>query len=50
MVDEDFEGGISVDEGLKIVQWLKEIGQIDFFNVICGYIDIDFGLMDVIFV
>lgn len=46
--DEDLEGGISADEGLKIAQRLKETGQIDFLNVIRGHIDTDPGLTDVI--
>ena len=46
--DENADGGISVEEGLKISHRLKDSGLVDFLNVIRGHIDTDPGLTDVI--
>ena len=46
--DEMLDGGISAPEGMKISQYLKESGMVDFLNVVRGHIDTDAGLTDVI--
>ncbi|TYC63238.1 NADH:flavin oxidoreductase [Rhodobacterales bacterium] len=46
--DESLEGGITAEEGLEIARRLKATGQIDFLNVIRGYIATDAALTGVI--
>ena len=46
--DEDFERGLSRDEGLEIAKRLTRSGLIDFLNVIRGHIDTDEALSHVI--
>ncbi len=46
--DEDWEKGLSKEEGLTIARRLAESGLIDFINVIRGHIDTDEGLSHVI--
>jgi 2,4-dienoyl-CoA reductase-like NADH-dependent reductase (Old Yellow Enzyme family) len=46
--DEDWDRGLSRDEGLSIVKKLVGSGQIDFVNVIRGHIDTEEGLSHVI--
>jgi N-methyl-L-proline demethylase len=46
--DEDWEKGLSKEEGLAIARRLAESGLIDFINVIRGHIDTDEGLSHVI--
>ena len=46
--DEDLEGGLTKEDGLSISKRLKDSGMVDFLNVICGHIDTDAGLTDVI--
>ena len=46
--DEDFERGLSRDEGLEIAKRLTRSGLIDFVNVIRGHIDTDEALSHVI--
>lgn len=48
VVDEDWEKGLSREEGLEIAQRLVASGQIDFLNVIRGHIDSDEALSHVI--
>ena len=46
--DEDWDRGLSRDEGLAITRRLAASGMIDFVNVIRGHIDTDEGLAQVI--
>ncbi len=46
--DEDWEKGLSRDEGVEIARRLIKSGQIDFVNVIRGHIDTDEALSHVI--
>ena len=46
--DEDWDRGLSREEGLAIVRKLTASGQIDFVNVIRGHIDTEEGLSHVI--
>ncbi len=48
VVDEDWDKGLSREEGLEIAQRLVASGQIDFLNVIRGHIDSDEALSHVI--
>jgi N-methyl-L-proline demethylase len=48
VADEDWEGGITRDEGLEITRRFKDSGLIDFLNIIRGHIDTDNALADVI--
>jgi 2,4-dienoyl-CoA reductase-like NADH-dependent reductase (Old Yellow Enzyme family) len=48
VVDEDWDIGLSREEGLQIAQMLKDGGAIDFINVIRGHIDTDEALSHVI--
>ena len=48
VADEDWEKGLSRDEGIEIAQRLVASGQIDFLNVIRGHIDSDAALRYVI--
>lgn len=43
-------GGMIVVEGMWVLYLLKDSGLVDFLNVVCGYIDIDVGLIDLILV
>ncbi len=46
--DEDLEGGLQFDEGLKISEILTDTGHIDFINVIKGHVTTDEGLSHMI--
>jgi N-methyl-L-proline demethylase len=46
--DEQFDGGLTKDEGLQVSQKLKSSGLVDFLNIIRGHIDTDSALTDVI--
>ena len=46
--DEDWDRGLSKDEGLSIAARLSRAGSVDFVNVIRGHIDTDEGLSHVI--
>lgn len=46
--DEMLEGGLTREDGLRIAQYLRATGTVDFLNVIRGHIDTDAGLTDVI--
>jgi len=46
--DEDWEKGLSRDEGVEIAQRLVASGQIDFLNIIRGHIETDAALSKVI--
>ena len=46
--DEDWERGLSRNEGLDIARWIAGSGLVDFINVIRGHIDTDEGLSHVI--
>lgn len=48
VVDEDWDKGLSKEEGLEIAQRLVASGQVDFLNVIRGHIDSDEALSHVI--
>ncbi len=48
VTDEDWEKGLSREEGIEIAQRLVASGQIDFLNVIRGHIDSDAALRYVI--
>jgi len=48
VVDEDWEKGLSKEEGLDIAQRLIASGKVDFLNVIRGHIDSDESLSHVI--
>lgn len=48
VADEDWEKGLSREEGIEIAQRLVASGQIDFLNVIRGHIDSDAALRYVI--
>ncbi|TQV75866.1 NADH:flavin oxidoreductase [Denitrobaculum tricleocarpae] len=48
VVDEDWDKGLSREEGLEIAQRLVGSGQVDFLNVIRGHIDSDESLSHVI--
>ncbi len=48
VVDEDWDKGLSKEEGLEIARRLVASGQIDFLNVIRGHIDSDESLSHVI--
>ncbi|MCG8358664.1 MAG: FAD-dependent oxidoreductase, partial [Kiloniellales bacterium] len=48
VVDEDWERGLSKEEGLEIARRLVATGQIDFLNVIRGHIETDAALTGVI--
>ena len=46
--DEDVEGGIQFDEGLRIGEILVDTGMIDFISVIRGHVDSNVGMSNVI--
>ncbi len=46
--DERIEGGTTKEEAMEISRRLKDSGLIDFLNVVCGHIDTDAGLTDLI--
>ena len=46
--DEDVPGGLTREDGLEISRRLKDIGLVDFLNVVKGHIDTDAALTDVI--
>jgi N-methyl-L-proline demethylase len=46
--DEMLDGGLTREDGLRIAQYLRATGMVDFLNVIRGHIDTDAGLTDVI--
>ena len=46
--DEQHARGLSAEDGLKISQFLKNSGMVDFLNIIRGHIDTDASLTDVI--
>ena len=46
--DEDVEGGIQFDEGLRIGEILVDTGMIDFISVIRGHVDSNEGMSNVI--
>ena len=46
--DEDVEGGIQFDEGLRIGEILVDTGMIDFISVIRGHVDSNAGMSNVI--
>ena len=48
VIDEDWEIGLTREEGLRIAHMLKDSGAIDFINVIRGHIDTDEALSRVI--
>ncbi len=48
VIDEDLEGGIHFEEGMKIADILTNTGQLDFINIIKGHVDTDEGLSHVI--
>jgi N-methyl-L-proline demethylase len=48
VVDEDWDQGLSKDEGLAITRRLVATGQVDFLNVIRGHIERDAALLRVI--
>ncbi|PZM07748.1 NADH:flavin oxidoreductase [Rhizobium tubonense] len=48
VADEDWEKGLSREEGVEIARRLASSGQIDFLNVIRGHIDHDASLNEVI--
>ena len=48
VVDEQFEGGLTREEGLEIARRLFATGMLDFLNVIRGHIETDAGLAKVI--
>ena len=48
VADEDWDKGLSREEGLEIAQRLVATGQIDFLNLIRGHIDTDAALSKVI--
>ena len=48
VADEDWELGLSRDEGIEIARRLVASGQIDFLNIIRGHIDTDAALSSVI--
>jgi 2,4-dienoyl-CoA reductase-like NADH-dependent reductase (Old Yellow Enzyme family) len=48
VADEDWDKGLSKEEGLEICQKLKNSGLIDFLNIIRGHIDHDAALAKVI--
>jgi len=48
VADEDWEIGLSRDEGIEIAQRLRDSGLVDFLNIIRGHIDSDAALVKVI--
>ncbi|SFT72882.1 NADH:flavin oxidoreductase [Mesorhizobium sp. YR577] len=48
VADEDFEKGLSKDEGVEIARRLAASGKFDFLNIIRGHIDTDAALTGVI--
>lgn len=48
VADEDFEAGLSRDEGVEIAKRLAGSGRIDFLNIIRGHIETDAALTHVI--
>ena len=48
VADEDWETGLSREEGVEIAKRLKNSGRIDFLNIIRGHIDTDAALSKVI--
>ncbi|MGE0279145.1 MAG: FAD-dependent oxidoreductase [Rhizobiaceae bacterium] len=46
--DESLDGGTDKATGIEISKRLRDSGLIDYLNVICGHIDTDAGLTDVI--
>ncbi|MBB2202352.1 oxidoreductase [Gluconacetobacter tumulisoli] len=46
--DERLPGGLTAADGLTFAQRLRDLGLVDFLNVIRGHIDTDAGLTDVI--
>jgi 2,4-dienoyl-CoA reductase-like NADH-dependent reductase (Old Yellow Enzyme family) len=48
VADEDWEQGLSKEEGVEIAHRLVASGQVDFLNLIRGHIDSDAALVDVI--
>ncbi|MBN9508617.1 MAG: FAD-dependent oxidoreductase [Alphaproteobacteria bacterium] len=48
VADEDWDRGLSRDDGMAIARRFKESGRVDFLNIIRGHIDTDTALADVI--
>ena len=48
VIDEDLDGGLCFDEGMRIANILTDTGKLDFINVIKGHVDTDEGLSHVI--
>ena len=48
VADEDFDAGLSKDEGVAIAKMLADSGKIDFLNIIRGSIETDAALTNVI--
>ncbi len=48
VADEDWDKGLSKEEGVKIAERLAASGQVDFLNIIKGHIDTDAALQNVI--
>jgi NADPH-dependent 2,4-dienoyl-CoA reductase/sulfur reductase-like enzyme len=48
VADEDWDRGLSREEGIEIAQRLVDGGRVDFLNIIRGHIDTDAGLARVI--
>ena len=48
VADEDWDRGLTRDDGLEIARRFKASGLVDFLNVIRGHIDTDAALLDVI--
>jgi len=48
VADEDWDRGLSREEGVEIARRLVATGQVDFLNIIRGHIDTDAALSDVI--
>jgi N-methyl-L-proline demethylase len=48
VADENWDMGLSREEGIEIAKRLVDTGQVDFLNIIRGHIDTDAALVDVI--
>ena len=48
VIDEDLDGGIEFEQGMKIAGILTDSGHLDFINIIKGHVDTDEGLSHVI--
>lgn len=48
VADEDWEIGLTREEGIAIARMLRDSGLVDFLNIIRGHIDSDASLLDVI--